>query len=54
MSHDKNIGEMPLDEVMETLSEEQAKFILHASIIAGHLPRYWFDQGVVLSRSIRT
>lgn len=52
-THDGNIENLTTDEIMETLTEAQAKFILHASVIAGHLPRYWLEQGVKLSRSVR-
>jgi len=51
-THDGHIENLTTDEIMETLTEAQAKFILHAAVIAGHLPRYWLDQGVKLSRSL--
>lgn len=53
MAIDENIGELSNEEILETLTEDQAKFILHASIIAGHLSRHSFEQGVKLSRSVR-
>lgn len=42
-----------LNEIVETLTEQEAKFILQASVIAGHLPRYWLDKGVELARMVK-
>lgn len=48
-----NIKELSLDEIMETLTEDQARFILHISVVAGHLSRHWLDEAIKLSRSIK-
>lgn len=53
-NNDGNIEKLTLEEIMETLNESQAKFILQALIIAGHLPRYWLEAGVKLSRNIKS
>lgn len=54
MAYDDNLKDLTVDEIMETLNEAQAKFILQASVIAGHLKRDWLEKGVYLSRSINT
>lgn len=38
---------------MATLTEAQAKFVLHLSVIAGHMPRYWLEKGVKIARDIK-
>ncbi len=50
---DEKLEALSLSEIIETLTEAQAKFILHASVIAGHLPRYWLNEGVKLSRMLK-
>lgn len=39
--------------MIDDLTEDQAKFILHASVLAGHLPDYWLRQGIELARMVR-
>lgn len=50
---DEYIGELTVEQIIETITEDQAKFILHASVIAGHLSRDWLEKGVKLSRSVK-
>lgn len=45
---DEKIGKM-----IDDLTEDQAKFVLHASALAGHLPDYWIRQGIELARMLR-
>lgn len=40
-------------EIIDELTEQQAKFVLHAAVISGHLPEYWLKQGVELARMVR-
>ena len=42
-----------MEETVDDLTEEQAKFILKASVIAGHLPFYWLEKGIDLSKLIK-
>lgn len=37
---------------VEELTEERAKFILIISVIAGHLPKYWLDKAIELSKGV--
>jgi hypothetical protein len=39
-----------MHEIIDDLTEQQAKFILEASVVAGHLPEYWLRKGVELSK----
>lgn len=41
------------EEIIDDLTEEQAKFILKASVIAGHLPSYWLDKGIELAKLVK-
>lgn len=50
---DGKIKEQSIEEILETMTEEQAKFVIHASVVANHLPRYWFEEAVKLSRSVK-
>lgn len=50
---DAQLKDMPLEEIMGALTEEQAKFIIQASVIAGHLFRTWLEEGVKLSRMVK-
>lgn len=43
----------PIEEEIHELTEEQAKFVLQASFIAGHLPLYWLEQGIKLARMVK-
>lgn len=42
-----------LHQAIDSLTELQAKFILEASVIAGHLPRYWLDKGIELAGMVK-
>lgn len=45
--------EPSLDNIVDALNEEQAKFILKASVITGHLPKYWLEKGIKLAKIIK-
>jgi len=47
-------AELTLEEMIAELTEQQAKFILHASVIANHLPMHWLIRGIKLAEVIRT
>lgn len=51
--HDHNISKLTTDEVLDTLTMDQMRFIIHTSVVANHLQRYWLDQAVILSRSVK-
>lgn len=38
---------------IDGLSEEQVKFVLKISIIAGHFPIYWLEKSVDLAKVIK-
>ncbi len=42
-----------LHQAVDSLTEQQAKFILEMSVIAGHLPRYWLNKGVELAAMVK-
>lgn len=42
-----------MEETVDELTEEQAKFILKASVIAGHLPVFWLEKGIELAKMVK-
>lgn len=46
-------GRTPIENEIHELTEGQAKFVLQASFIAGHLPLYWLEQGIKLARMVK-
>lgn len=50
---DAKIKDQTVEEIMETLTEQQAKFVIQISVAANHLPRYWLEEAVKIARSIR-
>ena len=47
------IDRSAIENEIHQLTEEQAKFVLQASFIAGHLSPYWLEQGIKLARIIK-
>lgn len=53
MKNEQKAVETPIDVLMASITEEQAKFILHASVIAGHMPRHWLEEGIKLAKLVK-
>ena len=42
-----------MEETVDELTEEQAKFVLKAAVVAKHLPLYWLEKGVELAKMVK-
>lgn len=41
-----------MEETVDELTDEQAKFILKAAVVAKHLPLYWLNKGIELAKML--
>lgn len=42
-----------IEEIVDELTEEQAKFVLKAAVVAKHLPAYWLEKGIELAKMVK-